>query len=177
MTVQTRIQLWVPESQIAHFTIWLEIKSRILLENLPLYNIFDQLELQVIISSFKEEGAYCFAAVHRQSVSWSVHPQFPFSFFAEVAHTEMQFCIQIYEEYLGQVGFFAISIHFHFRGLKGRGAYVFHENLLFITCIDIWQLDLMLNMKGVIKKSLQKTGWANKHLALIMYKHYEIFFS
>lgn len=56
MTVQTRIQLWVPEPQIAHFTIWLEIKSRILLENLPLYNIFDQLELQVIMSSFKEGG-------------------------------------------------------------------------------------------------------------------------
>lgn len=83
------------------------------------------------MSSFKEERAYCFAAVHRQSVSWSVHPQFPFSFFAEVAHTEMQFCIQIYEEYLGQVGFFAISIHFHFRGLKGRG----HKCFTNISCL------------------------------------------
>lgn len=63
---------------------------------------------------FEEKRAYCFAAVHRQSVSWSVHPQFLFSFFTEVAQTEMQFCIQIYEEYLGQVGFFAVSIHFHF---------------------------------------------------------------
>lgn len=153
MTDQTRIQLWDPEPQIAHFTIWLEIKSRILLENLPLYNIFDQLELQVIMSSFKKERVYCFAAVHRQSVSWSVHPQFPFSFFAEVAHTEMQFCIQIYEEYLGQVGFFAISIHFHFRGLKGRGAYVYVSRTSLVYYI-YWHLTIRPDVKheGCYKK-------------------------
>ena len=40
---------------------------------------------------FEEGRAYCFAAVCR-----SVHQQFPFIFFAKVAHIEMKFGIQTF---------------------------------------------------------------------------------
>jgi hypothetical protein len=46
---------------------------------------------------FEEGRAYCFAAVCR-SVGLSVHQQFPFIFFALVAHIKMKFIIQIYRK-------------------------------------------------------------------------------
>jgi hypothetical protein len=47
----------------------------------------------IIINSNYEQRAYCFAAV-----CLSVHHQFPFTFFALVAHTEMKFGLQIYHK-------------------------------------------------------------------------------